>query len=154
MPKIKDLGSVILDNAVSYFPVDSERYELAAAVRLNAAYCMQHLGVYQHENWRINEWLATTDATVWRAVDAYYDHLSAVQQDAMQADLARRLRAMFDDSMPAELLMYLDDSELFKATLHGAVWKLVSSLMRRSRHFWIGPETQKLFKRGQLTLFG
>jgi hypothetical protein len=151
MRKIKDLSSVILDNAVSFFPVDSERYELAASVRLNAAYYMQHLGVYQHETWRINEWLQSTDATVWRAVEAFIRVSNEEKEiSVMEQDLARRFQAMFEGNTLLQIRMLsLDDEDLLKADLYGSAWRVISAAMRHSTLFNPGTSGSPLFRNGQ-----
>lgn len=155
MTKTNGLVNVILKRALSAFPVDSERYELTAAVRLNAAYSMQHLGVYEHENWRINEWLVEADSIVWGAVEAFVNCSNSKEGDSLPEDenvlAVAVMNSISKRDLDSLVIGTLGDDDLLRVELYTALWKRISATMRNSRdHVAPGNTTREILDKMRL----
>ncbi len=134
MAKIKDLVDVVLDNALLLFPVDSERYELADAVQLLATSGMKYLGLYEHANWRVNEWLTATDAIVRDYSEVFSRSVFNVYPlTKLELDKVRRIRAL---NLPLDPCNEEDFDWLHDST-YGALWRCILFRMNHSEHFQV-----------------
>lgn len=141
MYKGKSLVTVILDNAVAMFPVDSERYELAAAVEAlcGSGYINQGLSSYTHDDDRINDWLHSVEEQAWRA-STFWRTLPIQGSDAdpapLEVDLARR----FESSLPGHLPWRWVREQCSEGASpdfgRRLLWQIIHIEMWRSGHFF------------------
>jgi hypothetical protein len=93
MAKIKDLADVLVSNALMLFPVDDERYELAAAVSLMVDQRLGYLSGYRHSNERVNDWLHGTDDILYRGSRLAFGS-TVLCSSYVEADLAFRVKRL------------------------------------------------------------
>lgn len=91
MTKIKDLVTVLCDNALLFFPVDDERYELVAAVDLVSSweFSSADLQRYEHGNWRVNLFLRSVDERIRTNASAYATRVAFPEMRLRPVELRR-----------------------------------------------------------------
>lgn len=124
MTKIKDLATVIVDNAFLQFPVDSERYELAIYIsNYIGANCIDGLVVSLEP--RVNRFMKETEQTITRALISLNRTLRLVGCNADE-DRAKRLCVSLSNFgySPLNILSWNDQEK------REHLWFVISDLLR------------------------
>jgi hypothetical protein len=138
MTKVKDLATVIVDNAFLQFPIDSERYELRAVLsHLEFLGLLKSVGVsHVGGGWalRVSDFLHESGRLVVRATHAYMTIRYTEEYDGSLVtwDRARRLEMSLRDRQMLEV--HRSDPDVRGLVIRELVWhNIVRKLGQVSR---------------------
>lgn len=136
MTKIKDLVTVLLDNAVLLNPIDEERYELLVQVRdFVQDYSCSEGNALVLSGKRVNDWISASNKSIFHGAEA----VRVVQfhpEEARPVDLdrCRRLSAALEATWHGSPILLEDHADDVRC-LVCLVWQVVLARMCESPVF-------------------